>query len=217
MSIVRWHRGALRRAAALNRGRKIGIYGGSFNPAHEGHLHVATEALRRLKLDEVWFLVSPGNPLKDGEAMAPFEKRVDSLLDLVGSHPHMKVCDYETQLGTRFTADTLKALSGEIPHAQFVWIMGADNFCSFEHWHKWQEIAKAVPIAVLDRSGYALKGFARGLGSKYKKYRCRSQTFKASQKPNWTFVAIPRHAGSATEIRARDGENWYVDYRGKET
>jgi nicotinate-nucleotide adenylyltransferase len=142
--------------------------------------------------------------------MAPFEKRAESLLELAGNQPKLKVCDYEAHLGTRYTVDTITALTTELPHTNFVWLMGADNFRNFDRWYKWQDIVRAVPIAVFDRSGYALRGFARGLGNQFGKYRSRFQAFDVTQKPNWTFIAIPRHAGSATDIRARDGENWYA-------
>jgi nicotinate-nucleotide adenylyltransferase len=217
LTITRWHRGALRRANTLQRGRSIGLYGGSFNPAHEGHLHVALKAIKYLNLDEIWLLVSPGNPLKNDSDMAPFEARFDSLKELVTHHPNLKVCNVETGLNTRFAIDTIRALQAEMPHTNFVWLMGADNFLSFDKWHKWEQIARMVPIAIFDRSGYALKGFARGLGKRFGKFRSRFRAFDVTQKPNWTFVAIPRHPGSATEIRARKGKSWHSDKEGKET
>jgi len=211
-----WHSGALRHLAARNRGRSIGLYGGSFNPAHAGHLHVAREALKRLKLDEIWFMVSPGNPLKPTDGMAPYEPRLASLERLIANQPKMIASNAEQQLGTRYTVDTVEALKYELPGTKFVWLMGADNLASFDKWHRWEKLADSVPIAVFDRTGYDPRGFASGLTRRYAKYRIAPEQFGTAQTPSWTFLTIPRHAASATNIRSQHGENWYAKEIGKD-
>ena len=207
----RWNKGALRHLATQNRGRSIGLYGGSFNPAHPGHLYVAHEALKRLKLDEIWFLVSPGNPLKPQKGMAPFDARLASVNSLIAHHSKMAASDIEMKLGTRYTADTICALKNELPHTNFVWLMGADNLAAFDRWYKWQEIAKSLPIAIFDRTGYAVHGFASSFARHFAKHQTSARTFDATQIPNWTFVTLPRHPASATDIRDQHGENWFLD------
>lgn len=215
--IARWKNGALRHLAARYRGQKLGLYGGSFNPTHEGHIYVAREALKRLQLDEIWFLVSPGNPLKSTDEMAPFEDRFAYLSSCVSTYPRMRASDIETRLGTRYTADTVTALGRELPGTKFVWIMGADNLASFDRWYQWETIARSLPIAVFDRSGYALGGFASGLARRFSDFRKSPRRFNTTQKPNWTFVTLPRHPASATAIRDQQGMDWFQKRKGKDT
>ncbi|MBL4789940.1 MAG: nicotinate (nicotinamide) nucleotide adenylyltransferase [Kordiimonadaceae bacterium] len=203
--------------SSLNRGRKIGLYGGSFNPAHAGHLHIAKEALKRLKLDEIWFLVSPGNPLKAADGMAPFASRFKSLQAVIGNRPNMRVSDIETRMGTCYTADTVQALVKALPFTHFTWVMGADNFPVFDRWYKWRDVAETLPIAVFDRAEYALSGFASELARRYARYRTSPKNFGTARAPTWTFVTIPRHPGSATNIRRQQGENWFAKNEGKDT
>lgn len=136
-------------------GLKIGLLGGSFNPAHCGHVHVSEMALKRLGLDYVWWLVAPQNPLKPTIGMAPLENRLkwcaDEALD-----PRIRVMDIEADLGTRFTIDTLHALKSRFPGVRFVWLMGSDNLSSFRRWRRWDEVFGEVPIAVIMRPGYTL-------------------------------------------------------------
>ncbi len=207
----RWSRGTLRHLAARTKGRTIGLYGGSFNPAHAGHRHLANEAIKRLGLDEVWFLVSPGNPLKPTADMAPFAERKKSLEAIIKHHPKMTAHDFEGQLGTRYTIDTVTALLYELPSTKFVWLMGADNFSNFERWHRWQDIAKALPIAIFARTGYGLNGFASGLARQFSQYRVSPEHFNANRKPHWTYVTMPRHPASASEYRLQHGENWFLE------
>jgi nicotinate-nucleotide adenylyltransferase len=133
--------------------RRIGILGGSFNPAHGGHRRISLGALRALGLDEVWWLVSPGNPLKPVEGMAPLPKRFASAVKQA-RRARIRVTAIEREFGTRYTADTLKALRRRYPHDQFIWIMGADNLAQFHQWHRWRDMARAMPIAVVARPGY---------------------------------------------------------------
>lgn len=134
---------------------RIGLLGGSFNPAHAAHREISLIALHRLKLDQVWWLVSPQNPLKQSNGMAPLAQRVAGARQ-VAAHPKIKVTNIETRLGTRYTADTLEHLQRHYPNCRFVWLMGADNLNQIRHWDRWQDIARAMPIAVLDRPGHNL-------------------------------------------------------------
>jgi nicotinate-nucleotide adenylyltransferase len=200
----------VRHLAARNRGRTIGLYGGSFNPAHDGHRYIAAQALKRLNLDEVWFLVSPGNPLKPQAGMAPSDARFESLNQLIKHQPKMTASNLETRLGTLYTVDTVTALRYELPRTKFIWLMGADNLSQFDQWYRWETIAQSLPIAIFDRTGYAVDGFASVLARRYAKYRKLPQRFNATQIPSWTFMTIPRHDGSATELRNQHGEDWFT-------
>jgi nicotinate-nucleotide adenylyltransferase len=128
------------------------LFGGSFNPAHSGHLYVALTALRRLKLDYVWWLVSPGNPLKNASSAGDFAKRFASA-QKIARHPRLIVSDLERQLGTRYTLDTVKMLLHRFPQVQFVWLMGSDNLENFHLWRDWQKLARSLPLAVVQRPG----------------------------------------------------------------
>lgn len=137
-------------------GLKIGLLGGSFNPAHAGHLYVAETALKRLGLDYVWFLVAPQNPLKPSRGMLPFEKRLASARALAGRHPRLKVTDLEQKIGSRYTIDTIRALNARFPRVAFVWLMGSDNLTQFHRWRHWEEIVERLPVAVVLRPGSTL-------------------------------------------------------------
>ena len=133
-------------------GLRIGLFGGSFNPAHDGHLYVSLTALRRLKLDYVWWLVSPGNPLKSASGMADFEKRRAGAARMARD-PRLIVTDIESRLGTRYTMDTVAALQRRFPQMEFVWLMGSDNLENFHLWRDWQKLARKLPLAVVQRPG----------------------------------------------------------------
>lgn len=135
-------------------GMRIGLFGGSFNPPHEGHRLVAMQALKRLQLDAVWLLVTPGNPLKDNARLPPLADRVWAARDLV-RHPRIKVTGFEAEHGFRYTYDTLRYLIATHPGRRFVWIMGADNLVGFHRWEHWRDIAALMPIAVYVRPGSA--------------------------------------------------------------
>src|SRR5699024_7513833 len=152
------------------RGAHVGLLGGSFNPAHRGHAHVALQAMRRLKLDEVWLLVSPQNPLKDPADMAPLDKRLASA-QRIARHPRLKVSAMETLLGTRRTADTLAQLQRCFPGVRFVWIMGADNLQQIHHWGRWKEIFHRVGVAVFDRPSYSLGALSAKAAQRFARHR----------------------------------------------
>lgn len=197
-------------------GRRIGLLGGSFNPAHEGHLHISCEALKRLKLDRVWWLVSPQNPLKSAHDMAPFEARVAQarrFLDSArcpGSRRARKieVSTLEAALGTRYTCDTLARLQGEFPGVRFVWMIGADNLLQLPLWHGWREIMARVPIAVFPRPTYSYRALAAPVARLFAAARLPESrgAFLAEQTPPaWLFVPGRACPMSASAIRRGDG------------
>lgn len=183
------------------RGLRIGLFGGSFNPAHEGHLHVAETALKRLQLDCVWWLVAGGNPLKETHGV--FEARLASARRMARG-PAMRVTSLERTLGVRYTADLLEKLLPRAPEARFVWIMGADNLAHFHLWDRWDEIATRLPIAVIGRPGASRKAglskFARRFGeARLPEYIAPALPFCTP--PAWTYLTAPWHPASSTALR----------------
>jgi len=182
--------------------RTVGLLGGSFNPAHDGHRHVSLLALRRLGLDEVWWLVSPQNPLKPVAGMAPLAQRL-AAARRIARHPRIRVSDIEQRLGTRYTVDTIGRLQQRFPGVRFVWLMGADNLAQIPHWHRWPEIFARVPVAVFDRGDAAFRALAGPASRRFARYRVRDpRALALSRPPAWCFLFIARHPASATAIRA---------------
>ena len=184
----------------------IGLLGGSFNPAHAGHRHVSVEALRRLGLDELWWLVSPQNPLKGADGMAPLAARLASAA-VVARHPRIRPTAIESRLGTRFAVDTVAALQQRFPQHRFIWIMGADNLLQFHRWKDWRNLARMVPIAVVARPHYIGPSFFAPAMAWLRRFRRRSGT--AAQWTTWRLPAIVimpirLDSLSATAIRSRD-------------
>jgi len=187
------------------RGLRIGLLGGSFNPAHDGHRHISVEALKRLELDQVWWLVAPQNPLKPTAGMAPLADRLESAR-AVARHPRIRAVDIERQLGTRYTLDTLKALKARMPQHRFVWLMGADNLVQFPRWRGWARIFHTVGIAVFDRPSYSHKALADKAARRFARYRVRERRaarVASGCPPIWVFIHARRHEASATDIRER--------------
>jgi len=185
--------------------RKIGILGGSFNPAHDGHREISLAALAGLGLDEVWWLVAPQNPLKSSAGMASFAARMAEA-KRVSRHPRIRVSDLEWRFGTRYTADTLRRLTQQFPSVRFVWLMGADNLAGMSAWKDWQQIFHLLPIAVFDRPTYTYKALAAMAARRFACFRAREQaarTLVMSPPPAWTFVHHRLNPISATEIRRR--------------
>jgi len=191
-------------SASALAGLRVGLLGGSFNPAHEGHRHISLLALKYLQLDELWWMVSPQNPLKSPAEMAPFSERLASARAMA-RHPRIRATDIETRLNTRYTADTLHALKRRYPRTHFVWIMGADNLTQIPKWERWSEIFAAVPVAIFDRGTYvfpALSGkAARRYGAKRVGVESAARLAKIAP-PAWAYFHIRRHPASATNIRA---------------
>lgn len=185
--------------------RRIGLLGGSFNPAHAGHRYISEQALKRLALHEVWWMVSPQNPLKPSAGMAPFAERMAQAA-AVADHPRIRVTDIEHRLGTVYTADTLKALLPRFPQCRFVWLMGADNLDQIWEWKDWQTIFNRIPIAVFARPPYSphiLSGKAAKRFASRRIAETRARHLADMQAPAWVFFHNRPHTGSATRIRAR--------------
>ncbi|MEQ9639629.1 MAG: nicotinate-nucleotide adenylyltransferase [Alphaproteobacteria bacterium] len=183
---------------------RVGLLGGSFNPAHDGHRHVSLWALRALRLDQVWWLISPQNPLKPAAGMAPLAQRMASAR-AAARHPAIRVSDIEDRLGTRYTVDTVAALCRRHRDIDFVWLMGADILVQLPRWRRWTDLTRMVPIAVLDRPGYAYAALAGRAAQRLRRFRVRNPGDLAQTRPPaWAFLWGRRHTASATEIRARD-------------
>ncbi|MBF0094399.1 MAG: nicotinate-nucleotide adenylyltransferase [Alphaproteobacteria bacterium] len=186
------------------RGR-IGLLGGSFNPAHEGHRHISLAALRMLGLDEVWWLVAPQNPLKPVEETAPLAERL-SRARAEARHPRIRPTDIERRLGTRYTVNTLAILRKRFPRARFVWLMGSDNLLQIPRWFRWTRLFGTVPIAVLPRSPYSLRALAGMAARRYARARVprrRARLLAGAEPPAWLFLPLGPHPASSTAIRAR--------------
>ena len=189
---------------------RIGLLGGSFNPAHRGHRAMSLAAMAALGLDEVWWLVSPGNPLKPAAGMAPYEARLASARLMARRSP-IKVSDFEATAGTRFTVDTLASLVRRWPNHDFIWLMGEDTLPDFHRWKAWRSLAALVPIAILSRPGYGDDArAARAMG--WLRHFVRSSTM-ARQWTRWSgpaiiFLRLPPDPTSATRLRALDPD-WH--------
>lgn len=184
-------------------GQTIGLLGGSFDPAHAGHAHITREAMKRFGLDHVWWLVSPGNPLKTN-GPAPLKRRLEHAREIM-QHPRVKVTDLEARLGTRYTAQTLAALIARYPGVRFVWLMGADNLAQLDKWQDWRWIMETVPIGVLARPGDRISARTSHAAQLYGAYRIKahdSQSVAHAEAPAWCFVNVPMSPQSSSAIRA---------------
>jgi len=190
---------------------RIGLLGGSFNPAHRGHRRIAIAAMRELALDEVWLLVSPGNPLKAGASdMAPFEARFASA-QRVSRRARLRASDFERQEGTRYSIDTVKRLKRRFPRHRFIWLMGSDTLPDIHKWRDWRGLARQVPIAVISRPGYDRAAHAaRAMGWLRRFVHPQSQARRWTEwsAPAILFLRLPPDSTSATAIRALD-PNWH--------
>lgn len=201
MNATRWHPGP---PSLFGRGA-VGLLGGSFNPAHEGHLYIARTALERLGLDEVWWLVSPGNPLKPDAGMAPLAERFASAAARAYNGT-MRVTDIEAELGTPYTAKTLARLRARYPRLRFVWLMGADNLAQLPAWKDWSSIFHAVPVAVFARPHYLERALSGAASARFRDGRLperAARTLARHRPPAWIFIHSRLMAASASAIRAR--------------
>lgn len=194
------------RFPAIRPGLTIGLLGGSFDPPHQGHVHITREALKRFGLDRVWWLVSPGNPLKE-HGPAPLEDRMAAARAIM-QHPKVEISDFEARAGTRFTAETLAALMREYRGARFIWLMGADNLVQLPQWQDWERIMDTVPIGVLARPGDRIRARNSKAARVYAAARIRgrdSLKLARAEAPAWCFVNVPMSDESSSAIRARGG------------
>lgn len=190
---------------------RIGLLGGSFNPAHEGHLHISREALKQLKLDRVWWLVSPQNPLKPKAEMSNYEARLASAKAVTRHDRAIIVSDFERRHGLQYTHATLAALKKHYPGVKFVWIMGADNLAGFHRWQHWRSIIQMMPIAVFDRAPFSHTALRSRAALAMQRLRLTGRWISAiADKPgHWAYMYIlaRRHPASSTAIRAKQGKN----------
>lgn len=182
---------------------RVGLLGGSFNPAHEGHRYVSMEALRRLGLDQVWWLVSPQNPLKPRAGMAPLAERLRRAGEVAG-HPRIRALALESRLGTRYTVDTLRRLRAW-RGMRFVWLIGADNLAQMPRWRHWRAVMAACPVAVFERHPHSYRALAGPAAAAFAGRRleeCDAKSIAAAEPPAWVYVRLRPHPASATALRA---------------
>ena len=182
---------------------RVGLLGGSFNPAHDGHLYISQVALHRLGLDRVWWLVSPGNPLKKKTGMASLQARL-SRAHLIAGGSRIDASDLGREIHTVYTVDTVRYLTKELPHIRFVWLMGADNLTQICEWRRWPLLFGTLPIAVFDRPTYARKALLSQAGRVFARSRLPSRvaaSLASSKLPAWVFVRARSHSESGTRLR----------------
>lgn len=204
--------------SASHHKKRIGVLGGSFNPAHAGHVHISLEAKKRLGLDEIWWLVSPQNPLKSTRGMADFRTRFAKAVRITVHEPAIYISDFERYIESFYTVESLAQLVMHYPKAQFIWLMGADNLQHFHHWEQWRQIAGIMPFAVLDRAPYHRNALYSKAALALRKFRVsRAQLaryFRAGTTPPtpcWCYIPIPRNPLSGTQIRKTLGKNAYKE------
>jgi nicotinate-nucleotide adenylyltransferase len=182
---------------------RIGLLGGSFNPAHEGHRAISLQAMKQLRLDRVWWLVSPQNPLKQEAGMAGFDDRMASARAVADGHPRLAVTDLEQRLGTRYSIDTLQWLMRRC-RARFVWLIGADNLAQLPQWRGWRSLVGLVPIAVVDREPYSYRALAGRMARRFAANRLperAAQGLADRDAPAWVYLRVRRQQASSTAIR----------------
>jgi nicotinate-nucleotide adenylyltransferase len=190
-------------------GMAIGLFGGSFNPPHAGHLLLAEIALKRLELDQIWWIVTPGNPLKDLSELAPLKDRL-AACEAITQDPRIKVTAFEAAHRVRYTADTLEIVKMRNADVNFVWLMGADNLKNFHKWQRWEEIAQTYPIAVIDRPGSTLAYLSSKFALAFEDARIdedNAQGLARRKAPAWTFIHGPRSNLSSTALRKELSKN----------
>lgn len=184
-------------------GQRIGLFGGSFNPPHDGHRAISLEALKRLRLDCIWWLVSPQNPLKDPNQNTALDLRLEQAR-AIARHPRIHVTGFEAVISSRYTADTIDAVSLYWPSTRFVWIMGADSLAHFHRWQNWQGLAERIPMAIVNRPGFALKSLSSPAARRYERHRLDESDaplLAGSTPPAWCFLQVPLRCESSTSIR----------------
>ena len=183
------------------RGMTIGLLGGSFDPAHSGHVHLTLEAMKHMGLDRVWWLVSPGNPLK-AQGPAPMARRIAHARSVMRD-PRVVITDIEARLGTRYTAATLKRLRALYPGVRFVWLMGADNLQQFHRWDSWPWIFEHVPIGVIARPGTGLQARRAKAARRYAGTEVDAHLLARRKAPAWAYLNVAKDGQSSSAIRAR--------------
>lgn len=191
------------RLPPLAPGARIGLYGGSFNPPHAAHNLVASQALKRLGLDRVWWLVTPGNPLKDVNGLPPVAERI-RLTQGVARHPRFDVTGFEADIGARYSQETIAWLQRRFPQVHFVWIIGGDSLASMHRWRNWRELMGRIPVAVIDRPGQTLAASASVAARSFARARLpesQSRELATATAPAWVLLHGPRSQLSSTAVR----------------
>jgi len=185
-------------------GQRVGLMGGTFNPPHEGHAVCALTALNRLKLDQLWWMVTPGNPLKSGAGLPDLSERMNTSRALA-PNPAVKITGFEAELGSPYTYATIRYVTQHLPRVRFVWVMGADNLTTFHLWQHWRGIARLVPIAVVDRPGWHLKALASPAARYLARRRlpqARAALLPTCKPPAWVMLSTRLSEASSTALRA---------------
>jgi len=181
--------------------RAIGLLGGSFNPAHGGHLHISLYALKTLGLDEVWWLVSPRNPLKSADSLAAYEDRLCSAREIAAPYRSIRVLDIEARMRSRYSYQTLQMLKRRHPGMQFIWLMGADNLASFHRWRRWEWLLASIPIVVFDRAPYSHTSLRSKAFVRAHKFLIKNAPIRGITAPALLFVHLRRNPVSSTALR----------------
>jgi nicotinate-nucleotide adenylyltransferase len=193
------------KAPPARRGMRIGLLGGSFDPPHGGHLHISQEAMKRLRLDQLWWLVSPGNPLKP-DGPWPLGKRLRQCRELAGDEPRIRICAPEALTASPYSIDLLRQLRRKHPAVSFIWLMGADNLAGFHRWRKWRAIASLMPMAVIDRPASRYRALSSRAGRRLAPYRLgerESRSLARRKPPAWALLSVPLNHESSSAVRAR--------------
>ena len=188
--------------------KKIGLLGGSFNPAHEGHLSISLQALEILQLDEIWWLVANQNPLKPDDGMASFDERLESAKNISADYDKIIVSDIEKKNNIEYSYDTITDIRDDFPENKYIWLMGADNMTSFDKWYNWRGILSLLPVAIIDRDGYKENALFSSFALEYIGRRVTLPTKLIDAKtPAWCFLEIDTHPQSSTNIRSQVNKN----------
>lgn len=188
-------------------GMTIGLFGGTFDPPHEGHLRVAETALKRLGLDRLWWMVTPGNPLKDRADMTKFKTRLEKARTFV-RHPRIDVTGFEASLGSAYSAETVAFIVNRYPQTRFIWIMGADNLEGFHRWKQWREILMTLPVAIADRPGYRHRALSNPAATAFAPFRVDESDARGLSRfrpPAWTLLTLRLSDLSSTQLRSKKG------------
>lgn len=199
----------------MHKPRVIGLLGGSFNPAHAGHVHLSREALKRLKLDAVWWLVSPHNPLKSKSDLADYSTRLAHAKQVASHHPHIEVSDIEATQHLYYTIDTVAALQQQHPTIRFVWLMGADNLAQFSRWKSWEKLFERIPIAVFDRAPFSYTALGSKAAIRYRHFRLSERNaalLAHTPAPCWVYGFMARNTLSATQLRNSLGADAFLGH-----
>lgn len=204
-------RPGLKKKRVLPKTRTVGLLGGSFNPAHGGHLHITLYALKKLGFDEVWWLVSPQNPLKKAETLATYDKRLQSAREVASAHPRIRVLDIERQKNLFYSWQTIDFLQRRFPGVQFAWLMGADNLAQFHRWKKWQKILYQLPMIIFDRAPYSHTSLRSKTYGRMHKFLLKSMDIDPRKTaPSLVFVHLPRNPLSSTGLRKTLGKGAFL-------